>query len=603
MIDSLKKVFELLPKSDKHKFIILFFAMVLASFIELLGVGIIPAFIITIADSDLVFNMPFIGDLLIVAGIDTSEALVTISAILLIFIYLLKNIYLVGYNYIKMKFIKSREVKLQNRLFKAYLTAPYTYYIRQNSSFLLRNVTSEVNKIINGTLLPLIDIILKVMMSVFIIGSLLYLEPLITMITIIVMVGGGYLFLKQTREKITKAGYTDRRARARKNKVVLQGLGAFKDTRVLRREKSFLDQYDKHANESINANIFSSFVKSLPNPIIEMLLIIGILSITLIMVWEGRPFSVIIPLLTLFGVAGIKLMPVFSTIIKESTQLRYNAASVNVVYEDLKILENKFEDFRNELLDDVKRLELKHQISLDNITFNYPNSDQEAVRNVSIDIPKGHAVAFVGPSGAGKTTIVDIILGLLEPTSGTIKVDNIDIQSNIKGWMLNLGYIPQSIYLMDTSMKRNVAFGIPEEQIDYYKLNEALEAAQLLDLVEKLPKRLDTRIGERGIRLSGGQQQRVGIARALYNNPQVLIMDEATSALDNITEKVVINAIERLRGDRTVIMIAHRLTTVQNCDMIYLMDEGEIIDSGTYEELLLKSPKFREMSLVDDLEG
>jgi ATP-binding cassette, subfamily B, bacterial PglK len=600
MFDSIKKVYKLLPKSDKYKFAGLFFLMILASFIELLGVGIIPAFIITLADSDLVFNTPYIGELLLSLGIDSSQKLITISAIVLIVIYVAKNIFLVTYEYFKIKFVKKRQIHLQNRLFKSYLTAPYTYYINQNSSVLLRNVTSEVNKIITGTLLPLIDITLKIMMAVFIIGSLLYLEPVITVITMVIMGGGGFLFLKLTRDKITKAGKKDRRARGFMNKVVLQGLGAFKDTRVLRREKMFLDQYDKYANQSVAANVYKTFVGSLPRAIIELLLVIGILTITLIMVWEGRPFSAIIPMLTLFGVAGVKLMPIFSTVIKEANALMYNAASVDAVYQDLKLLENNYSDFREELLEEATRLRLSSRIDLKNVTFNYPESDEQAVHGVSISIPKGSAVAFVGHSGAGKTTLVDIILGLLAPKSGLIEVDGVDIQENLRGWMLNIGYIPQSIYLLDSSISRNIAFGIPDDQIEEKKLNEAIEAAQLKELVDKLPEGVKTRIGERGVRLSGGQQQRIGIARALYNNPQVLIMDEATSALDNITEKVVIEAIERLRGDRTIIMIAHRLTTVQNCDIIYMMQDGQVVEQGSYEELMLNSYEFRKMNLVEE---
>jgi ABC-type multidrug transport system fused ATPase/permease subunit len=600
MFDSIKKVYKLLPKSDKYKFLFLFFMMIIASLIELLGIGIIPAFIITIADSDMVFNYPYIGDTLQSLGIQTSKQLITFSAILLMVIYLSKNAYLILYNYVKVKFVKKRLVILQNRLFKAYLTAPYTYYINQNSAVLLRNVTSEVNKVITGTLLPLLEIILSTMMGLFIIGSLLYLEPLITVIAIVVMLGGGFYFLNIKRDKIKDAGRQDRRARASMNKVVLQALGAFKDTRVLKREKMFLDQYDKFAFQSVRANIYKSVVGAFPKSIIELLLVLGILSITLIMVWEGREFSIIIPILVLFGVAGVKMMPIFITVIKVSNDLRYNAASVEVVYRDLKYLEKEYNEFKLNLLDDTKRLELNHEITLKNVSFHYPGTDEVVVDNVSLTITKGNAIAFVGPSGAGKTTIVDIILGLLEPCSGSVEIDGFDIQENIHGWMENIGYIPQSIYLLDDKIFKNIAFGIPVDELDDIKLNAAIEAAQLKELVEKIPQGINTKIGEKGIRLSGGQQQRIGIARALYNNPQVLIMDEATSALDNLTEKVVIESIERLRGDRTIIMIAHRLTTVQNCDMIYMMKDGKVMNQGTYEELITNSTEFRKMSLIEE---
>jgi ATP-binding cassette, subfamily B, bacterial PglK len=600
MFDSLKKIYELLPKQDHIKFFWLFLGMIFASMIELLGIGIIPIFIITLADSDIIFDLPYVGDFLYTIGITTSTGLVTAGAILLIIIYILKNVTLLLYKYIKVKFIKNRAVLLQNRIFKAYLTSPYTFFLDQNSSVLLRNVTSEVNKIITGTLMPLLDIVLKVLMFTFIIGSLLYLEPLITVVTLVVLGGGGYVFLKLTRKKIKQAGKRDRKARAQKNKAVLQGLGAFKDTRVLNREKLFLDQYDKSAQISVNASIYKEMMGQLPKPIIEILLITGILSITLIMVWEGRSFSVIIPILTLFGVAAIKLMPIFSTVIKEVNNLRYNSASVYAVYDDLMYLEKENITYRNQLLQETERLSLEQKLELRNVSFHYPNSDEEAVRDISITIPKGNAIAFVGPSGAGKTTLVDIILGLLEPREGAVVVDGVDIQTNLPGWMKNIGYIPQSIYLLDDWIRRNIAFGIPDDMVDEEKLWNAIRAAQLEELVERLPDKEYSKVGERGVRLSGGQQQRIGIARALYNNPQVLIMDEATSALDNITEKYVIEAIEKLRGDRTIIMIAHRLTTVRNCDTIYMLDEGRVVETGNYQELLSGSSEFRRMSLIDE---
>ncbi|NBB77333.1 MAG: ATP-binding cassette domain-containing protein, partial [Bacteroidetes bacterium] len=268
--------------------------------------------------------------------------------------------------------------------------------------------------------------------------------------------------------------------------------------------------------------------------------------------------------------------------------------------EELELLEHKYKDFREKILKESDRMPLESEIKIENVSFRYPKSEDYAVKNINLKIDKGSAIAFVGESGAGKTTMVDIILGLLTPETGKIYVDGTDIEDNLRGWMKNIGYIQQSNYLMDEKIFRNIAFGIPDQEIDQKKLQQAIEAAQLTELIERLPRGLKTRVGERGVRLSGGQKQRVSIARALYNNPQVLIMDEATSALDNITEKYVIEAIERLRGDRTIIMIAHRLTTVRNCDIIYMMDEGEIIAQGTYDELLATSKEFRKMSLVEE---
>lgn len=599
MIDSLKKIYQLFPRKMQLKFGILLVMMFFASIFELVGIGMIPAFVVAIAQPERIFAIPHIGQFLIGAGIDNSGALAYAGAAVLISVYVIKNIYLTGYNYIKEKFVQRQKIYLSNRIFKAYMTAPYTFYISKNSAELLRNVNGEVGKIITGTIIPFLDVTLHLVMFTFIIVSLFIMEPLITIIVIVMMGGGGFLFLRTTQKRTFDSGKVSREARGDMNRMVLQGLGGFKDARVLNRETLFLKQYDRFAKTNMDASIYQSVVKSLPKPIIETLMVLGILTITLIMVSEGRSFEEIIPVLTLFGVAAVKLMPVFNGVIKDITTIRYSAPSVYAIYDDLDLLENKYKIFRDQILSKAKKVDLQHEIELDNISYKYPGSDEYAVKDIHIKIPKGCAVAFVGASGAGKTTLVDIILGLLTPHTGTIRADGKDIYDNIRGWMKNIGYIQQSNYLFDERIFRNIAFGIPDDEVDDEKLDSALNAAQLNDLIKRLPRGLRTKVGERGVRLSGGQRQRITIARALYNNPQVLVMDEATSALDNITERYVIEAIERLRGDRTIIMIAHRLTTVQNCDIIYMMDEGRVISKGTYNELIESSDEFRKMSLTD----
>lgn len=600
MFDSLKKIYSLFSRRDRFKFLILFGLMLLASLFEVLGIGMIPVFVITMAKPEKVLGLQYVGPILQNLGITTSKSLIFSGAITLFMVYIIKNVYLTYFSYIKNRFIYRRKIYLQNRIFKAYMTAPYTFYLSKNSAELLRNVRSEVTSLIGGAVMPTFDITLNVIMFFLIITGLLALEPLITIITILLMGVCGYTFLRFTQKKTLESGKTQRTARGDMNRMVLQGLGGFKDSRVLNRERLFLQQYDRFANNNMKASIYQSVVKSLPKPIIETLLVIGILVITLIMVSEGREFPEIITILTLFGVAAVKLMPIFNTLIQQITTIRYSAYSVYAIFDDLELLEKKHKDFREKILSKSKRLSLEKEIVLDNVSYRYPNSDEFAVKNISLTIPKGNAIAFVGESGAGKTTLVDVILGLLSPESGAVYVDGKNIADNPRGWMKNIGYIQQANYLMDEKIFRNIAFGIPDKQIDYEKIDRALEAAQLTDLIERLPRGLKTRVGERGVRLSGGQQQRIAIARALYNNPQVLVMDEATSALDNITEKYVIEAIERLRGDRTIIMIAHRLTTVRNCDVIYMLNEGEIIAKGTYDELLESSSEFRKMSLVED---
>ncbi|MEX0929736.1 MAG: ATP-binding cassette domain-containing protein, partial [Balneolales bacterium] len=319
--------------------------------------------------------------------------------------------------------------------------------------------------------------------------------------------------------------------------------------------------------------------------------------IALILVLQGRAVQSIIPILTLFAVAVVRLMPAFRDVVGNYTNIRFNIFAVDPVFDDLKELERERSAIHLNGTRKPSPLTLKNSIKIEDLHYKYPNSEAQALNGIDLEIPKGSAIAFVGASGAGKTTIVDVLLGLLPPTRGVIKVDGRDIRTNLRAWQSNIGYIPQFIYLSDDTIKRNIAFGLEDDEIEDYKLDNAIKAAQLDRLVQNLPKGYNSVIGERGIMLSGGQRQRIGIARALYHNPEVLVMDEATSALDNVTEKYIIQALEKLRGDRTMIMIAHRLTTVRNCDVLYFMKDGVIEASGSHAELLERSSDFKLMAV------
>jgi ATP-binding cassette, subfamily B, bacterial PglK len=351
------------------------------------------------------------------------------------------------------------------------------------------------------------------------------------------------------------------------------------------------------AYDSSKLRAYIRYIKQIPRPVVETSAVVGMMLISGLLVLQGRPMGTIIPVLALFGMATVRLMPSVQQLSTMYTDLKYNLVSVKPLYDDLKELEVFGNLARSERRSNT-RVEFKNTIEAQNISYAYPGSSEQALEGISFTIEKGEAVAFVGESGAGKTTVVDVILGLLKPDSGTVLVDRQDIHKNVSAWQKNIGYIPQFIYLADETLKNNIAFGLPEAEIDDHKVMRAIELAQLDSLLETLPEGLDTVIGENGTRLSGGQRQRVGIARALYHNPDVLVMDEATSALDNVTEKEITKALERLKGERTIIMIAHRLTTVENCDVLYMMRDGRITDSGTYNDLVESNKEFRKMALI-----
>lgn len=598
MKNSVLRIYHLLPDGDLYKIITLFVMMIVASLLTLLGVGTVPIFVSAVIDAERVLNYPVIGEALQYLDITTPQSLAIFGSLLLLGIYLLKNLFMLFYSYINNKFMMNRVLYLQNRMFKAYMRSPYTFFISRNSSELLRNINSEVGKIIDGTLKPVLTICLNSIMTVVIVTGLVIVEPLITGIGVLFFGGFSYLFLRLTKKQISRFGSESLSHRRSMTKAILEGLQGFKDAKVLKRENYFLNEYHFHAEKHKMYDLKKSVLNSLPRQIIEMITLSGILFIAVVLVIQGREVSTIVPMIALFGAAVMKLRPSINAIIEDINKLRYNIYSVDAVYNDLILLEDKYKlQIPSEK---GKKLTLQDRIQLRDLEFSYPDQEKPAIRNINLTIPKNRAVAFVGPSGVGKTTLVDVILGLLDPQKGSIKVDGTDIFKDLAAWQRNIGYIPQFIYLLDDTIRRNVCFGIPHEQVDEERLQKAIETAQLWDFVQNLDNGVHTVVGERGVRLSGGQRQRIGIARALYNNPQVLVMDEATSALDNITERGLIRAIEKLRGDKTIIMIAHRLTTVQNCDTIYMMMEGEVIAEGPYDELLTTSKEFREMSLIDD---
>jgi ATP-binding cassette, subfamily B, bacterial PglK len=390
----------------------------------------IPVFVMAVSDPDTLLEFPVLGDLLLLADITTAESLVVYGAILLIAVYLVKNLYLSFFIYIKKRFIANRGVQLENRIFKAYMASPYTFYISRNSAELLRNVTSETKKVVEGAMLPFMELALNLTMFAFILGTLLIVEPIITIVTIIFLGGGGGLFLRYTRRKNREYGMRDRKARKMKNKSVLQGLGGLKATRVLNREILFLDEYRKWAEISKTANIYKYVVQKTPKHIIETLAVVGILIIALILVLEGRPVSAIVPILALFGAATVRSMPAFNQVMSQTATIQYNAPSVDAIYEDLKFLENEYQNVRKEILSqEIVKVELKGSIQFKNVSYSYPGQEEQAVDGVSMNINRGSAIAFVGESGAGKTTLADLVLGLLEPQEGVICVDDKDIEN------------------------------------------------------------------------------------------------------------------------------------------------------------------------------
>jgi ATP-binding cassette, subfamily B, bacterial PglK len=589
------KLRKLFSRSEKWKIIVLFFMMMVAAVLEVAGIGMVPAFVAIVANPSRVLEHERLAGLFSSLNIHSSRDLLIYGGIALIVVFVVKNAYILVFRYFEARFIYNRRYTFSHRLMTAYMQAPYTFYLNRNSSELLRNTTGEVNIMINNVLNPSLKIIKEIIMGVAVVVFLFIVEPVVTLFVLVVMGGMAGLFLLLTQKRMRYYGREAQRYRREMIKAARQGFGGIKDARVLNRENEFVDVFRRMAFDSSRLQRNKTIISHIPRPVIETIAVGGIMLIAVVMVLQDRPIADIIPILAMFGIAIIRLMPAIQQVTQTLTDLRFHLPSVNPIYDDLQELKPYIREFRADRRRKEK-LTMEDRLTFNDVHYTYPKSEEQALRGVSFDIEKGQAVAFVGPSGAGKTTVVDVLLGLLVPQQGQVLVDGSDIFKSISAWQRNIGYIPQFIYLADDSLSRNIAFGLPDRLIDEEKIQKAVEQAQLKELADRLPEGLNTVIGERGTRLSGGQRQRVGIARALYHNPQVLVMDEATSALDNVTEQQIIDAIEGLKGERTVIMIAHRLTTVMNCDVLFYMEEGRIVDQGTYGELLTRNVHFREMA-------
>ncbi len=592
MLTALKRLTSLFNRKNKIGFFILICFMFLGAMLETIGVGAIPVFVSVIALPDQILKYPLLKPFLECFDLTTSKQLLIYTGLALFVVFVIKNIYISFVYYFQARFVKNRQVDLSHRLFALYMNAPYSFHLKHDSSELLRNVNLETQRVINGILNPLQTIIMQGLVLTCVSVLLLVTEPVITVFAGILLGTSSGLFLKTLHAKTKKKGQEAQRERQVSIKAINQGLGGIREVLVSGNSNYFIKKFLKSIRRMAKADAFKEVTEKLSQPFLECVIVFGILAVAFTLLFMGRSIESIAPTLALFGAALIRLKSCLNMIVSSLTNLRYNSVAINPIWNDINNLKITAE--KNRGSSEISLL--KNGIEIINTDYQYPESDRPAIKDITLTIPKAGSIALVGPSGSGKTTLADILLGLLKPGKGSIKADGVDIYDNITEWHQRIGYIPQFIYLLNDTIKNNIAFGLEDSGIDNEKLITAIKTAQLDDFISTLSEGIETVVGERGIRLSGGQRQRIGIARALYNNPEILVMDEATSALDNTTEDLLIKAIEKLKGARTLIMIAHRLSTIKNCDRLYFMKDGNLVASGSYEELFSKCDEFRKMA-------
>lgn len=593
MKELLSKLLFLFEKRDKLKSLVLLLLILSGTLFELVGFGSILPFLYVISKPELISENVFLERLYAWIKPTSIQEFLGWLGLLIIFVFFLKNSYLFFIQYSIIKFSTKTHHKLASRLFRSYLYSPYSFHLQRNSAQLLRNI-GIVQSIITGILLPLINLITDslLILSLFV---LLFVVDSTSSLIVFFFVGCiSFIYFSIFKKILRSLGEEQKLHNEMLIKQFNQGLGSIKESKILGREHFFDKSYSHHLAGLNRIAKWQQSISALPHFIIEALMVTLILFIMFFAIYRGHEISTILISLSFFGLAAVRLMPSLNKVNSAVSMIRFYIPGLEEVYADLKMSEG-FSQIIPLQKSDANILFHK-ELKLEDISFTYDGTEKSALEDINLTIPKNSTVGFVGKSGAGKTTTVDIILGLLNPTRGKVLVDGSDIHDDIKLWQRKAGYVPQQIYLMDDTITSNIAFGILDDEVSPEKVRTAVSLAQLDEFVDQLPHGLNTIIGESGVRISGGQRQRIGIARALYNDPELLIMDEATAALDNETEKAFMEAIESLSGKRTIIIIAHRLTTVANVDKILFLEGGKLVASGTFRELLDNCADFRRMA-------
>ena len=576
----MKKIYQVLSLEQLRSSVVQVFLLIIAMFFETLSIGLLFPVLSFMSEESTFSNYPLVKSLIQQLGNPTQKQLVIGTMILLVVVYFCKMIFMALLAWRQSKFIFNVQIYFSQKLFVGYMRQPYTFHLQRNSAQLIRNVTGVVGSL-TTSLTAILSLLTEFFTALGLVTLLLLAEPIGTLAIVVVLGLSGWLFQRFTRNKILQWGAALQFHEGMRIQHIQQGLGGAKDVKLMGREEDFLKQYRFHNNGIAKAGIKQQTIAAFPRLFLEMLAVLGMASLVFFMLANGKPLDSIVLVLGLFAASAFRLIPSLNRILAAFQTLRYAEPAVEAIVQEFKLINSIIKQKK-----DYAAIPFKSTLSLHQVSFKYPSADKGALHDLSISIAVGTTTGFIGTTGAGKSTLVDIILGLLTPDKGHVKIDNVDIETNLRGWQDQIGYVPQVIFLTDDSLRRNVAFGLLNEQIDEDAIWQAIRSAQLEEFVKDLPDGLDTLVGERGIRLSGGQRQRIGIARALYHNPPILVLDEATSSLDTITEKGVMEAVTSLKQSKTIIIVAHRLSTIEHCDLIFRLDKGKIIEEGNPIKML-----------------
>ena len=571
----LRAIAVLLDPGERFRLVLLVCMMIVGVCLETVGIGLVIPTITLFTQQDIASKYKMLEPVLAWLGNPERPALVMYGLGLVFSVYLVKTLFLSAFVWVQNRFVFGIEERLSLKLFTMYMQRPYLFHLQNNSSRLIRNVSGEISLFANSVLTPVMQMTAELLILVTLCAILFHTEPYGTLTVMLVFGLVGWTFNRSIRNRIGAWGASRQYHDAKRLQHLQQGLDGVKDVRLLGREGYFLNLFATHNREGIRVGRLNATLGQLPRLWLELLTVGGLFGLVLSMMSHGGDLSAVLPKLALFSVATFRLIPSVNRILFSSQVLKYCAPVTLLLAKEFSMPSGKSGDAVPRNGGFREMLELRH------IRFTYTDAPDPAITDLSLRIACGESIGIVGPSGAGKSTLVDIVLGLVEPDRGEVLVDGQDIHGGVRWWQDQIGYVPQSIYLTDDTIRRNIAFGIPDGEIDDLAVERALAAARLDTFIGHLPNGLDTVIGERGARLSGGQRQRIGIARALYHDPAVLVLDEATSALDLETEKEVVKAVKALQGQKTIIIVAHRLSTIEHCDRVYTISRGGVSGGET----------------------
>lgn len=592
-MEAVSKLYQLVEPRERRRFYLLLPAVTIMALLQVVGIASVLPFLALVTDPTVVQTNSILAWLYDLFRFESINSFLIFAGAGVLALLVVSNAFTAFVEYLLLRFSWNLNHSLSVRLLREYLAKPYVFFLDRNSASLATNILSEVKQAVRGFVLASLQLISRGAVTLFILGLLIALYPLLALLTFGFLgaaYGVTFLFV---RRGMAEAGRMRSQADRGRFQAASEALSGIKDIKILGREEPFLRRFERHSRSYERQMARQQIISLIPRYAFETIAFGGMMLIVLVLLMQGQGVTEIVPTLGVFAFATLRLLPALQSLFSSLTSLRFTTASIDALHRDLEAGgRHTLQPAPEEPLPFERSLELK------GVRFSYPNTGRPVLEDFGLRVDANTSVGLVGATGSGKTTTVDILLGLLIPEDGGLIVDGVPVTDETRrAWQANLGYVPQQIYLSDDSIAANIAFGVRSNKIDMEAVVKAAKLANIHDFIaSELPMGYDTFVGERGVRLSGGQRQRLGIARALYHDPKVLVFDEATSALDGITEESIFRAVSELGRSKTIIMIAHRMTTVRDCDTIYLLDKGEVMSAGTYDELLTSSPRFRAMA-------